>query len=416
MNRRLRNGERAPAISQWLAAHRAELVAFLEKLVAAESPSSEPELHAGVVALLGEALAEAGFRTRRLRGRTTAGQLFARPARRARGGRYQLVIGHCDTVWPGGTVREMPVAVRDGKLHGPGVFDMKGGLAQLVFALRVLAALRLAPKVEPVIFVNSDEEIGSRESTRHIVRLARRADRALILEPASGPEGRLKTARKGVGRYTVRIRGQAAHAGLDPQAGASAILELSHVIQRLFAMNDAGRGVTVNVGMVDGGIRPNVVAPESTATIDVRVPTQADAADLDARIRALEPRTPGATIEIEGGMGRPPMERTPGNRSAWDAARAAAEDLGIEIGEDSAGGASDGNTTSLYTPTLDGLGAVGGGAHARHEFIYLDKLDERAALLAMLLLAPALAPNQRRSRSGAARAGAPARRSSTEEA
>jgi glutamate carboxypeptidase len=292
----------------------------------------------------------------------------------------------------------MPIRATDGKLHGPGVYDMKAGLAQLIFALKALSALRLTPTVRPVVFINSDEEIGSPESTRHIQRLARGADRALIVEPALGPEGRIKTARKGVGRYTVRIRGQAAHAGLEPGAGASAILELSHIIQKLFAMNDASRGITVNVGMVDGGLRPNVIAPESTAVVDVRVPTQADAELIEIRIRSLTVETPGTTIEVEGGIGRPPLERTKRNRALWESARGVAQRLGIELKDGTAGGASDGNTTSLYAPTLDGLGAVGGGAHASHEFIYVDRLVERTALLALILLEPPVGRRRRRPR------------------
>jgi glutamate carboxypeptidase len=216
------------------------------------------------------------------------------------------------------------------------------------------------------------------------------ADRAYVLEPSLGAQGQLKTARKGVGRFTVRVKGKAAHAGLDPAAGASAILELSHVIQALFAMNDAERGITVNVGTIDGGLSPNVVAPLSSATVDVRVLTEADARRIEAQIKGLAPATPGVTLEIEGGIGRPPMERTPRNRVLWEIARDRARLLGMELTEGVAGGGSDGNTTSLYTATLDGLGAVGDGAHAAHEFVYLKSIAERAALLTMLMLAPPL--------------------------
>jgi glutamate carboxypeptidase len=388
---RYATGGRAQKIAHWVGLHQDELVAFVSKLVAAESPSLEPLLHDDVLRQLSDALHGLGFHVRRLAGRTTAGHLYARPAVRLRHRRYQLVIGHCDTVWPEGTLRQMPVRISDGKLQGPGMYDMKAGLAQLIFGLKALQALKLTPKVRPVVFINSDEEIGSRESTRYIKRLARGADRALVLEPSLGPEGALKTARKGVGKFTVRVHGKAAHAGLEPGAGTSAILELSHVIQKLFAMNDASRGITVNVGMIDGGLRPNVVAPESTAVVDVRVLTKQDAEDIETRIRALTATTSGATLEIEGGIGRPPMERTEGNRTLWESARRVAGELGIVLSEDTAGGGSDGNTTSLYTPTLDGLGAIGGGAHAHHEFVYLDCLAERTALLALLLLEPPLA-------------------------
>ena len=406
MNRDTTTG-RAQKIAHWVGLRQDELVAFASKLVAAESPSLEPLLHDEVLRQLSDAFQGLGFCVKRLRGRATAGHLYARPAVRRRHRGYQLVIGHWDTVWPEGTLRGMPVKISDGKLHGPGMFDMKAGLAQLIFALKALQALKLTPKVRPVVFINSDEEIGSRESTRYIKRLARGADRALVLEPAFGPEGALKTARKGVGRFTVRVHGEAAYANLEPGAGTSAILDLSHVIQKLFAMNDASRGISVNVGMIDGGLRSNVVAQESTAIVDVRVLTSRDAEDIETRIRALTAAAPGATLEIEGGIGRPPMERTEGNRILWESARRVGQELGVVLSEDTAGGGSDGNTTSLYTPTLDGLGAIGGGAHVHHEFVYLDRLAERTALLALLLLQPPLAigkrPRRRQAARGAAR-------------
>ena len=242
----------------------------------------------------------------------------------------------------------------------------------------------------PVIFLNSDEEIGSRESGRHIVMLARRVERAFVMEPALGLDGALKTARKGVGRFVVYAKGKAAHAGLDPGAGASAILELSHVIQCLFEMNDPERGISVNVGTIDGGIRPNVVAPESKAVVDVRVATHADAEEIEARIAAIEPTIPGVMLTIEGRIGRPPLEPTPANSRLWDAARGLAQTLGVELTQGLAGGGSDGSTTSQYTATLDGLGPVGDGAHAAHEHLLLDETMERMALLALLIMMPSL--------------------------
>ena len=192
----------------------------------------------------------------------------------------------------------MPFTIEGDLVKGPGVFDMKGGLVQLVLALRALAQLGLEPTVTPVIFLNSDEEIGSRESTRYITALAQRAERAFVLEPSLGPSGLIKTARKGVGRFTIIAHGRAAHAGLDPERGASAILELSFIIQNLFALNDPKRGVTVNVGTIDGGLRPNVIAPTSRAVVDVRVATQDDADRIEAAIHALQPRTEGVVLEI----------------------------------------------------------------------------------------------------------------------
>jgi glutamate carboxypeptidase len=258
-------------------------------------------------------------------------------------------------------------------------------------ALDALAHFGLEPSVAPHVFLNSDEEIGSRESRRYIERLAPQMDRVFVLEPSLGPSGKLKTARKGIGRFTVTVSGEAAHAGLDPGAGASAILELSHVIQELFALNDLDRGVTVNVGTIDGGLRPNVVAPSSKAVVDVRVATRQDAERVEAAIRELEPVTPGTSIEVDGLFGRPAMEHTPANRHLWRLACQLGSELGMELDEGMAGGGSDGNFTSLYTATLDGMGAVGDGAHARHEHLLLQPTLDRAALLALLLLAPPLA-------------------------
>ena len=282
----------------------------------------------------------------------------------------------------------MPFEVDGNEVRGPGVYDMKGGITQIIFALEALGHFGLRPAVTPMVFANSDEEIGSRSSTRYIRWLAQCADRAFVLEPSLGRDGRLKTARKGVGRFTVRIRGQAAHAGLDPEKGASAILELSHVVQALFALNDPDKGVTVNVGMIEGGLRPNVVAPESGAIIDVRVATQEDADRVTQAIHGLQPSVPGTRLEIEGAIGRPALEPTPRNRALWSIAKDLSSELGLDLQEGLAGGGSDGNTTSQYTATLDGLGPVGDGAHAAHEFLYLDETLQRTALLALLLLVP----------------------------
>ncbi len=317
--------------------------------------------------------------------------LYASPRRRLRGVPAQLLLGHYDTVWPTGTLETMPFERQGDTIRGPGVFDMKGGLVMMILALRGLRAVGVTPEVTPVVFANSDEEIGSRDSRRYIEALARRVIRAFVLEPSLGEAGRLKTTRKGIARFTITVTGQAAHAGLDPGKGASAILELSHVIQRLFELNDPERGVTVNVGTIDGGLRPNVVAPESRAVVDVRVAGAEDARRVEAAIRGLETRTPGTAVRIEGGFGRPPLEPTPRNRRLWERARRLGESLGLELEQAAVGGGSDGNTTSLYTATLDGLGPVGGGAHAPDEHLRLQPTLSRAALLALLLADPARA-------------------------
>lgn len=399
----------------YLHSRQIEMRSLLEELVLAESPSTVPAAQQKVLALLQKALEQRGYRVRRIRGRQTGGHLLAIPRNRPRypfgdhcetlGVEYaaeaaaflptqpqpiQLLLGHCDTVWPLGTLEKMPLSLREGKMYGPGVYDMKAGLVQTIFALEAIAVHGFFPQVAPVILINSDEEIGSYESTPQIRRLAKTAERAFVMEPSLGPTGKLKTRRKGVGEFTVRIIGRAAHAGLEPEKGASAILELSLVVQKLFQLNDPQRGITVNVGTIDGGIRPNVIAPESQAVVDVRVLHLEDVPSIESTILGLQPTTPDTQLIVEGKIERPPMEKTPGNQKLWQLAQQAASELGIEIESGTAGGSSDGNLTSLYTPTLDGLGAVGDAAHAPGEFIYLDQIVERAALLAQLLLAPTL--------------------------
>lgn len=373
-----------------LAAQQTEMVSLLSALARAESPSHDPQAQNEVLALLEGALRDRGFRIRRIPGRQTGGHLLAVPATRSKGTPTQLLLGHCDTVWPLGTLATMPVENRDGKLFGPGVYDMKAGLVQAIFATGALNELGIAAEVAPVLLINSDEEIGSHESTPHIKRLSRIAERAFVMEPSLGPSGQLKTARKGVGRFTVEVVGKAAHAGLDPGQGVSAILELSHVVQSLFALNDPEQGVTVNVGTIDGGLRPNVVAPEAKAEADVRVLTHEDARRIETAIHGLQPSIPGTELRISGHIGRPPLERTPRNRQLWDVAREIADTIGIDLTEGTAGGGSDGNTTSLSTATLDGLGAVGDGAHALHEHVVLEQMPMRAALLAGLLTLPVM--------------------------
>lgn len=360
----------------------------LEELVAIESPSHEPKSQRAVQQALRAQLEAIDYRVRHVPGTRTGGVLLARPRLRPRPAGYQLLIGHCDTVWPRNTLAEMPLRTEDGVMKGPGVYDMKCGLVQLLFALRVLQTLELSPPLVPVALINSDEELGSGESVRTICRAARGARRAFVLEPSLGRDGRLKTARKGVGHFRVTVSGKAAHAGLDPAAGASAILELSHVIQQLFALNEPAVGTTVNVGVIDGGLRPNVIAPQSRAEVDVRVLTAEEGVRIEAAIAALRPRTPNTRLTVEGGIGRPPMESTPANHALWLQACDAGQLLGLDLDQATAGGGSDGNFTSQYTATLDGLGAVGDGAHASHEFVQLDQIPLRCALLALLLLAP----------------------------
>lgn len=380
--------EAAQAILQHLRSRQTEMVALLTQCAEIETPSAVPETLGPQFELFQSELEGLGFECVHTAGQKTGGELLAVKSDVDKDSPRQMLLGHCDTVWPLGTLETMPVQSRGGCLYGPGVYDMKGGLVQALFALSAIRELGMKPSVSPVFFLNSDEEIGSFESVDTIRKLAPAVDRVMVMEPSLGPTGQLKTARKGVGRFLVKVTGRAAHAGLDPDKGISAILELSHVIQALFALNDKERGVSVNVGTIHGGMRPNVIAPASHAEVDVRVRTQQDADEVERVILGLEPTVPGTELTITGNIGRPPLERTPGNRMLWDRAVEASTALELEISEGDAGGGSDGNWTSLYTPTLDGLGAVGDGAHATNEHVIEDRMPERAALLACLLLAP----------------------------
>jgi len=380
----------AEIIWKYLESEKDNLISDLKELSLIESPSTDPVSQYNAFKFLNQKYRELNYFTLQVPGKKTGGYFYARPNERIKHYPVQIMIGHCDTVWPHGTLNKMPVKINNRQISGPGVYDMKGGLLQMIYAIKTMRALKLKTEVCPLVFINSDEEIGSFETTSMIRCLAKIADRAFVLEPSVGYDGKLKTTRKGVGKFSVKIHGKAAHAGLDPGKGASAIVELSHVIQKLFALNDPENGISVNVGMIDGGTRPNVIAPESNAVIDVRIPTVKDAEYITSEILSLKPENEDVELIIEGRIGRPPMEATEQNRELWSRAKNAAERLAFEIEETAAGGGSDGNTTSQYTATLDGLGATGDGAHALHEFAFIDKLIERTALLTLLLLEPQL--------------------------
>lgn len=380
--------EEATRILDYLLGERQSMVDLLQRLALAESPTDDPAAVGPVLAILSSEFERIGMAVRRFRGRVSGGMLFARARKSNERRTYQLLVGHCDTVWPVGSVRTMPVHVDGDRLLGPGVFDMKGGLVQMVFALKTVMALGLRPPADCVVVINSDEESGSPDSRSLIRRLARRASRAFVLEPAFGHEGKLKTSRKASGSFEIIVKGRAAHAGVNPEEGVSAILEMSHQIQKLFALNDATRGITVNVGTIDGGLRSNVVAPEARATVDVRVWTSEAAIELEAAIRALRPINPNTVIEIQGGIEQLPMEPLPRNQALWRLAKELGHRLGLDLEQAAVGGASDGNTTSQYTATLDGLGTVGDGAHATHEYALISQMAQRCALLVLLITAP----------------------------
>ena len=297
-----------------------------------------------------------------------------------------LALGHSDTVWPLGTLAQMPFREADGRLWGPGVLDMKSGLAFFIFAARALRELDIPVRSRVKLLVNSDEEVGSDSSRTLTQESARKAKAVLVLEPGTGLEGKLKTARKGVGDYTITVRGKASHAGVDFAAGASAILELARQIERVAGFTNLKRGVTVNPGLISGGTRSNVVAAEACSVVDIRIPRLRDAETLERKFRSIKPFDKRCAVEVEGGMNRPPMERSVGIVQLFRTAQQLARDLGVTLEESMTGGGSDGNfTAALGIPTLDGLGGVGEGAHALHESILVNRISDRTALIAKLL-------------------------------
>jgi glutamate carboxypeptidase len=296
-----------------------------------------------------------------------------------------LLLGHLDTVYPIGTISKMPCRVRNGRLHGPGVLDMKSGVALMLHVIEAMLKWNRGKALRPVtVFFVSDEEVGSTSSRRITEALARRSAAVLVLEPAHGQA--VKTARKGVCEYKLEVRGRAAHAGLDFEKGRSAIVELAKQIGEISKLVDLQRGLTVNVGKISGGTRANVVAEQASAVIDVRVGRMGDALEIDKKLRSVKAFDVNCQLKISGGMNRPPMERKAGVAELFAKAKAVAAELGWNLEEAAVGGGSDGNfTAALGVPTLDGLGGVGEGAHAVHESIIISELPRRAALLSGLI-------------------------------
>jgi glutamate carboxypeptidase len=367
--------------------HQTETIALLRELVECESPSDDPAA-VGRFADLFAARVGAIAKVTRIQGDPFGPHLrceFKLPGPAERKGQI-LALGHSDTVWPLGTLASMPWRQADGRLWGPGVLDMKAGLAFFVMAMRSLRDLDIPVARKVVLQVNADEEVGSDTSRPLTEAAARESDFVLVLEPGTGLEGKWKTARKGVGGYTVAVHGKAAHAGVDFTAGASAVLELARQLEAIAGFTNLDRGLTVNPGVISGGTRSNVVAAEARAEIDIRVARLADAGPLDARFRALKPFDPRCRIEVTGGLNRPPMERSARVVDLFRQAQIMARELGVTLEESSTGGGSDGNfTAALGVPTLDGIGGVGEGAHAANESILVDRIADRTATMAKLV-------------------------------
>ncbi|HEX4065956.1 MAG TPA: M20 family metallopeptidase [Acidobacteriaceae bacterium] len=375
-------------ISSFITGQERTLLNRIRQLVEIESPSDDKaavdrcvEAAAGLVTAL-------GGRVRRHRQKRCGDILEARFWPSGRGAAKAgplLLLGHLDTVWPMGTLQAMPFRIAEGRIWGPGTLDMKAGVSMALTAIEALGKTdNLTRSV--ILLLTSDEEVGSAASRPLIEKLARECAAVFVLEPAQGMAGAYKTARKGVGGYRLRVTGVAAHAGVDFSRGHSAIHELAWQLEKVRTFTEPDRGLTVNAGVIRGGTRTNVIAAEAEAEIDVRIARMKDAARIDRRFRSLRVRDRGCVLHVEGGMNRPPMERSRATVALFRRAATLADQLGFELEEAATGGGSDGNfTAALGVPTLDGMGGVGEGAHASHESVLLKDLIPRTALLAEMI-------------------------------
>ena len=360
------------------------MISCIRELVECESPSDDPAGIRKCADLFGGMLGDIA-RVRIYPGKHLRCE-FRLPGSRKQG--QILALGHSDTVWPLGTLKTMPFRQARGRLWGPGVLDMKAGLVFFAFAMRILRELNIPVRRRVVLQINSDEEVGSASSRLLTEETARESAAVLVLEPGTGLDGKLKTARKGVGDFSITVRGRAAHAGLDFEKGANAVVEMARQIERIASFTRLHQGVTVSPGVIQGGTRSNVVPAECHVEVDVRAPSAAAQRYLERQFASLKPFDKRCSVEVAGGLNRPPMERSAGVRGLFQTARTLGAEMGISLEESSSGGGSDGSfTAALGIPTLDGLGAVGEGAHASHESILINRIADRTALLAKLVAA-----------------------------
>lgn len=382
------NAQVAASLREYFASRRGELLKAIREVVEIESPSGDVEGSRQVAELLADAarLIDGVSSVERIVNRDYGEHLRLRAFDSGEeGARPTLILGHTDTVYERGSLPARPWREEAGRIYAPGIFDMKANCVLALEALRACAALNLRSARPVVVLFTCDEETGSHSGRALVEEAARRAAQVLVLEP-SAPGGRVKTARKGTGMFTLTVEGRAAHAGLDPEKGASAILEIARQIEKIHSLNDPARGVTLNVGVVCGGTRSNVVAAEAHAEIDLRFSTKQDAEQLEQQLLDLKPFDARVQLKMEGGINRPPLERTPAVAELYERAKAIAAAMNYELGETSVGGASDGNfAAAVGAPVLDGLGVDGDGAHAVHEHIIIDDLARRGALLAGLI-------------------------------
>src|SRR5713101_6120139 len=363
-----------------------QMLATLRRFVTAESPSLEKVGADHCCGLIAEAWNKSGARVERIAQKHRGDLLrITHSADKSRSSGQLLILGHYDTVYSTGTLAGMPFRIAGGKAYGPGTFDMKAGIVQALFAMQALRQSKISLRKRLVFLWTSDEEIGSEASRKFFEAEARRSDAVFVLEPSFGPRGLLKTARKGVGEAVLIVHGRASHSGLAPEEGINAIHELARQLAGIEKWNDLRHGVTVNAGVIEGGTRTNVIPERARVVLDLRALRVSDMRSLERRLQALRPFHRGARLEITGGFDRPPLERKM-SAALFARAKSLANQMNLTLGECTAGGGSDGNfTAALGIPTLDGLGAVGDGAHSSREHIVINAMPQRAALLAALL-------------------------------
>jgi glutamate carboxypeptidase len=372
---------------QWLRSRQGQMIATLETFVRAESPSTEKDIADTCARIIANEWRKRAVTVELLDQKHRGAHIRVGYAQNRSAKRGQLlVLGHYDTVYASGTLAKMPYRKRGGRIFGPGIFDMKAGIVQALFALDAIRNSGAQLRKNLVFLWTSDEEIGSESSRKLLESEARRSDAVFVLEPSLGAAGLLKTARKGVGDAEIVVHGRASHAGLAPEKGVNAIHEVALQLSRIQKWNDPRRGISVNAGLVSGGTRPNVIPDQAKAILDLRALEIADMKKIEHNLQRLRPILRGAKLEVHGGFSRPPLERKQ-SAALYERAKALGKRMGLSIGEGTAGGGSDGNlTAALGIPTLDGMGAVGDGAHSPDEHIFAKSLPERAALLGAMLL------------------------------
>jgi len=372
-------------IRETVSDHKEWFIQRLKKYVEAESPTDDFIQNRKLLHAIAEDFKELDYQVEWKESVLSAGQIICRPEK-SELQEDQLLIGHADTVWPVGTLDKMPWKIDNNVIRGPGVYDMKAGIVMMQLSIKIMKELDLKPNLRPVVMITSDEETGSRDSWDEIEKIAQSVNRVFVPEPSMGLEGKIKTERKGSGRYQIKVKGEEAHSGVEPEKGASAIVEMAHIIQKIDDLNDYENGISLNVGLISGGKAVNIVPGDCSIEVDLRYMEKSDGEEIDEKIKSFKSELKETEIIIEGGLRRPSVVKNERNQKLWKLAQKCAQELDLKVEEGLSGGGSDGSITGQFTATLDGMGAVGEGAHSPSEKILVDETLNRAALLTAMLI------------------------------